>query len=152
MVNHAGRDVDPERELKWRNLELDAQQQDFLTMLFNFHVIDDEDFKEEPMDGQDMDAEDVDLEELVLRIMADYTQRDDMLIAQFDFHETDDEHFKEELMDGEDTDVEDFGFHETDDDDFKKDLMDVLFFSSRVPADYVPAGHVLISADRYRIC
>ncbi|GKF52598.1 hypothetical protein Tco_0159508, partial [Tanacetum coccineum] len=21
-----------------------------------------------------------------------------------------------------------------------------------VPADYVPAGHVLISADRYRIC
>ncbi|GJW22515.1 hypothetical protein Tco_0033137 [Tanacetum coccineum] len=24
--------------------------------------------------------------------------------------------------------------------------------SSTVPADYVPAGHVLISADRYRIC
>ncbi|GJV73592.1 hypothetical protein Tco_1493587 [Tanacetum coccineum] len=24
--------------------------------------------------------------------------------------------------------------------------------SSSVPADYVPAGHVLISADRYRIC
>ncbi|GJW09255.1 hypothetical protein Tco_1575082, partial [Tanacetum coccineum] len=24
--------------------------------------------------------------------------------------------------------------------------------SSSIPADYVPAGHVLISADRYRIC
>ncbi|GJY83415.1 hypothetical protein Tco_0496791 [Tanacetum coccineum] len=27
-----------------------------------------------------------------------------------------------------------------------------IYCSSSIPADYVPAGHVLISADRYRIC
>ncbi|GJU17611.1 hypothetical protein Tco_1145577, partial [Tanacetum coccineum] len=28
----------------------------------------------------------------------------------------------------------------------------IMFDLEAVPADYVPAGHVLISADRYRIC
>ncbi|GKG17829.1 retrovirus-related pol polyprotein from transposon TNT 1-94, partial [Tanacetum coccineum] len=33
------------------------------------------------------------------------------------------------------------------------DLQEEVFVNlEAVPADYVPAGHVLISADRYRIC
>ncbi|GKA34651.1 hypothetical protein Tco_0721080 [Tanacetum coccineum] len=31
-------------------------------------------------------------------------------------------------------------------------ICDAAGSSSSIPADYVPAGHVLISADRYRIC
>ncbi|PWA34231.1 hypothetical protein CTI12_AA621150 [Artemisia annua] len=53
-------DVDPERELKWRNLEEYMELQDLVSMQSDFHEIDDEDIVEELADGQDMDGEDVD--------------------------------------------------------------------------------------------
>ncbi|PWA87801.1 hypothetical protein CTI12_AA126650 [Artemisia annua] len=43
-------DVDPERELKWRNLEEEMEQQDMLSMQFDFDEIDDE-VIEELLDG-----------------------------------------------------------------------------------------------------
>ncbi|GJY40203.1 hypothetical protein Tco_0427473 [Tanacetum coccineum] len=36
--------------------------------------------------------------------------------------------------------------------DFRDKMRYSFLLMATVPADYVPAGHVLISADRYRIC
>ncbi|PWA68030.1 hypothetical protein CTI12_AA311970 [Artemisia annua] len=137
-------DVDPERELEWRNLEESMELQDLysmdgedvdpglelermISMQFDYHEIDDEDIEEELTDGQDMDGEDVDPGLKLERIS-----------MQFDFHEIGIEDIEEELTDAQDMDGEgvdpglelermismQFDYHEIDDEDIEEELTD----------------------------